>query len=103
MTLSTLLTQLDTLGFSGFKNSLEDTAKGIHRQKRLTWRGAKQRGNLMSLRKHYEVTTLSAIVRDELHVPMPCICGNLGREYSRYVFFYFIFLCWRYPRIPIKV
>ena len=32
-------------------------------------RGAKQRGNLMSLRKHYEVTTLYAIVRDELHPP----------------------------------
>ncbi len=41
-------------------------------------RGAKRRGNLMSHRKHYEVTTLSVIVRDELHGPMPRICSNLG-------------------------
>ena len=41
-------------------------------------RGGKRRGNLMSLRKLYEVTTLSAIVRDELHGQMPRICSNLG-------------------------
>ncbi len=41
-------------------------------------RGAKRHGNLMSLRKHYEVTTLSAIVRDELHTSTPRICGILN-------------------------
>ena len=29
--------------------------------------GAKRRGNLMFLRRHYEVTALSAIARDDIH------------------------------------
>jgi len=43
-------------------------------------RGAMRRGNLMSLRKHYEVTTLSAIVRDELHPPRLASTAILTRE-----------------------
>ncbi len=46
-------------------------------------RGAKRRGNLMSLRKHYEVTTLSVIVRDKHHPPRLPSTANLTRELSR--------------------
>jgi len=48
-------------------------------------RGAKQRGNLMTLQKHYEVTTLSAIVRDELHPLRLPSTANLTRELFRLI------------------